>query len=82
MSTKKLILDIVINETSSISKEKVARVNAVDKKNDGNHIIITYVLGIFNLFAKYNITSITYIVSMSRFRTLKVFLYISSFLVS
>lgn len=33
-------------------------------------------------FAKYNITSITYIVSMSRFRTLKVFLYISSFLVS
>lgn len=49
MSTKKFILDIVINETCSISKEKVARVNAVDKKNDGNHIIITYVLGIFIL---------------------------------
>lgn len=39
MSTKKLILDIVINKTSSISKEKVARVNAVDKKNDGTIIL-------------------------------------------
>lgn len=26
MSTKKLILDIAINETNSISKEKIARV--------------------------------------------------------
>lgn len=45
MSTKKLILDIVINEADSISKEKVARVkkiqlvHAVDKKNDGTIIL-------------------------------------------